>query len=144
MPYPNPLPPSGRPVRIRPPRLAVLLLLTAAVAAIAGVTLAGLPSQVALIVMLVALLTGSIAAMRAHWTAVLAEEDRLYLREVAPTAEDLTAHLRRLHEAHVEKVNTALDEGREDLAAELADSYMDEALRAITAAGPSMDPAPRA
>lgn len=146
MPYPSPLPPGGRPVRVRPPRAATLLLLLAAAAAVAGVALAGLPAQVALIVMLVALLAGSVAAMRAHWTAVLAEEDRLYRPAplAPPPGTDLPARLRRLHDEHLERVNAALDEGRTDVAAELSDAYMDEALRAITEAEPAADPAPRA
>lgn len=144
MPQPSPIPSGGRPVRVRPPRAATLLLLLAAAAAVAGVVLAGLAAQVALIVMLVALLAGSVAAMRAHWTAVLAEEARLHPAPPAPSAADLTARLHRMHEQHLEQVNAVLDEGRVDLAAELSDAYMDEALRAITDAGPSMDPAARA
>ena len=57
---------------------------------------------------------------------------------VAPASvdpEDLTASLRRLHDDHVEQVNMALAEGREDLVQELADSYMDESLALITATG---------
>jgi hypothetical protein len=49
--------------------------------------------------------------------------------------EDLTARLRRLHDDHVEQVNMALAEDREDLVQELSDNYMDESLALITAAG---------
>ncbi len=43
--------------------------------------------------------------------------------------------LRRLHEAYVYKINFVLEQGREDLARELADAYTDEALRLMTALG---------
>jgi hypothetical protein len=49
--------------------------------------------------------------------------------------EDLTIRLRRLHEDHVERVNMALAEGREDLVRELSDSYMDQSLTLITSGG---------
>jgi hypothetical protein len=49
--------------------------------------------------------------------------------------EDLTARLRQLHDDHVEQVNMALAEDREDLVQELSDNYMDESLALITAAG---------
>jgi hypothetical protein len=48
--------------------------------------------------------------------------------------EGLTARLRRLHDDHVEQVNMALAEDREDLVQELSDNYMDESLALITAA----------
>jgi hypothetical protein len=71
-------------------------------------------------------------AMRAHWAAAAPVQPRATASPApAPTAADgdtVTAELRRLHEAHVEKVNLALDEGRDDLARELADSYTDQAL----------------
>jgi hypothetical protein len=47
----------------------------------------------------------------------------------------LTERLRRLYDEHVEQVNMALEEGREDLAQEMADSYMDEALGLLTGGG---------
>jgi hypothetical protein len=47
--------------------------------------------------------------------------------------DDLTVRLRQLHDDHVEQVNMALAEGREDLVQELSDSYMDESLALITA-----------
>jgi hypothetical protein len=51
------------------------------------------------------------------------------------TPEDLTARLRQLHDDHVEQVNMALAEDREDLVQELSDDYMDESIALITAAG---------
>jgi hypothetical protein len=55
----------------------------------------------------------------------------------AVTPEALTERLRALYDDHVEKLNLALEEGREDLARELSDSYMDESLSLITGGGPS-------
>jgi hypothetical protein len=42
--------------------------------------------------------------------------------------------LEHLREAHIDKVNAALEQGREDLAAELADDYLDEVRSALEAA----------
>jgi hypothetical protein len=51
------------------------------------------------------------------------------------TDDALTARLQLLKEMTTEKVNQALELGREDVAHELSDAYADEALRLITAAG---------
>jgi hypothetical protein len=54
--------------------------------------------------------------------------------DVDPLAQiDLTEGLRRLYDEHVEQLNMALAEDRLDLVQELSDSYMDQALRLITA-----------
>jgi hypothetical protein len=54
--------------------------------------------------------------------------------DVDPLAQiDLTERLRRLYDEHVEQLNMALAEDRLDLVQELSDSYMDQALRLITA-----------
>ena len=78
----------------------------------------------------------AVLVMRAQWHAALAPEPRAVAAPLpgAPAVGDdeLTGQLRRLHEAHVEKVNLALDEGREDLVRELADSYTDQALALLT------------
>ena len=51
------------------------------------------------------------------------------------SAPDSTSqHLEYLREAYVYKVNTALEQGREDLASELADDYLDEVRSAVEAA----------
>jgi hypothetical protein len=50
-------------------------------------------------------------------------------------SEDLTARLRQLHDDHVEMVNLAVSEGREDLVQELADSYTEQALGLMTGGG---------
>jgi hypothetical protein len=59
------------------------------------------------------------------------------------TPDELTERLRALYDDHVEQVNMALSEDREDLVQELSDSYMDQALHLITAgARPSSDSLP--
>jgi hypothetical protein len=51
------------------------------------------------------------------------------------SAPDSTSqHLEYLREAYVYKVNAALEQGREDLAYELADDYLDDARSALEAA----------
>jgi hypothetical protein len=51
------------------------------------------------------------------------------------SAPDSTSqHLEYLREAYVYKVNAALEQGREDLAYELADDYLDEVRSALEAA----------
>jgi hypothetical protein len=51
------------------------------------------------------------------------------------SAPDSTSeHLEYLRKAYVYKVNAALEQGREDLASELADDYLDEVRNALEAA----------
>ncbi len=91
-----------------------------------------------------ALVAAAVLGLRAHSTAthpapVRARASRIVIPSaVAPDSvdpEDLTGYLRRLHDDHVEQVNMALAEGREDLVQELSDSYMDQSLAAITGGG---------
>jgi hypothetical protein len=49
--------------------------------------------------------------------------------------DDLTTELARLHDEHVERVNAAVGEGRDDLLQELSDSYVEQAMSLMTAAG---------
>lgn len=56
----------------------------------------------------------------------------------APDAVDggeLSARLTRLHDDHVERVNAAVGEGREDMLQELSDSYVEQAMTLMTTAG---------
>jgi flagellar motor component MotA len=53
--------------------------------------------------------------------------------DASSTPDELTQLLRRLYDDHVEQVNMALSEDREDLAQQLSDDYIDQALRLITA-----------
>jgi hypothetical protein len=51
------------------------------------------------------------------------------------TTLDLTTRLEALRDEYTYRVNMLLDEGREDLAAALADDYVEEATRALAEAG---------
>jgi hypothetical protein len=51
-----------------------------------------------------------------------------------PAEPDLTARLRALHDDYVWRVNAAVAEGREDLAQEMSDDYVDEATRVLAEA----------
>ena len=46
-------------------------------------------------------------------------------------ADDTAEYLRYLRDAYTYKVNAALERGRDDLAAELADDYLEEVRRAL-------------
>jgi hypothetical protein len=49
------------------------------------------------------------------------------------TADNTSQYLAYLREAYVFKVNAALERGREDVATELADDYLDEVRSALEA-----------
>jgi phage shock protein A len=53
-----------------------------------------------------------------------------------PASGDSAEYLEYLREAYVHKVNAALERGRDDLAAELADDYLDEVRRALEGVSP--------
>ena len=53
-----------------------------------------------------------------------------------------TQRLRELHEYYVWQVNAAVAEGRDDLVAELADQYLEDAMAELTAASPALDSHP--
>jgi phage shock protein A len=52
----------------------------------------------------------------------------------ASESDSTAQHLEYLRDAYIHKVNAALERGREDLAAELADDYLDEMRSALEAA----------
>jgi hypothetical protein len=52
--------------------------------------------------------------------------------EATEPGEPIKLYLEKLHEQYTVLVNTAVEEGREDLAESFSDTYADEALRAIT------------
>jgi hypothetical protein len=54
-----------------------------------------------------------------------------------PTPDDLSRHLRDLHDAYVDKVNRLIAENREDLIQGLVDTYAEEALAAMTGSASS-------
>jgi hypothetical protein len=49
------------------------------------------------------------------------------------TSDDASQYVQYLREAYIYKVNAALERGREDLAAELADDYLDEVRSTLAA-----------
>jgi quinol-cytochrome oxidoreductase complex cytochrome b subunit len=112
-----------------------------AVAVVLGAATFVLPmaaGAVALGVATAALAIAAVQSLRSQWAAATHVPAPSTVALAAPgavPADALTDRLHRLHELHAEKINLALDEGREGLAAELSDTYADEALRAITAAG---------
>jgi hypothetical protein len=75
-------------------------------------------------------------------SAACAEEDGRYRPEADLEAVDMTPmegetrRLRELHELYVWQVNAAVEEGRDDLVAELADEYFEVALAELAVARP--------
>jgi hypothetical protein len=51
----------------------------------------------------------------------------------------ISQRLRELHDSYADRVNRLVEEGREDLALEVADAYTEEAIRLIVASGGSAD-----
>ena len=56
-----------------------------------------------------------------------------------PAWNDTEEYLRYLRDAYTYKVNAALEQGRDDLAVELADDYLDEVRRALEGVTPPPD-----
>ncbi|HEY0401400.1 MAG TPA: hypothetical protein VGD09_05230 [Blastococcus sp.] len=129
--------PEDRRGRIRALVLTSVSLLV--LAAVAGPTAALVTLSLAAITLAAAALLGR-RARRAAATitpapAGIPMADPSTADAEAVTPDVLTERLRVLHDDHVEQVNMALAEGREDLAQELSDSYMDESLALITTGG---------
>jgi hypothetical protein len=101
-------------------RTSGLLVLAVAAAALGATAVLGLRARAA---------AGPAATRRTPARSVLSSA----VANESLDADDLTARLRRLHDDHVEQVNQAVGEGREDLVQELSDSYMNESLALITA-----------
>jgi hypothetical protein len=81
---------------------------------------------------------GAAAALGAHTRSATPDVPAPALTAPALDAVDggeLTARLTRLHDDHVERVNAAVGEGREDLVQELSDSYVEQAMALMTTAG---------
>jgi hypothetical protein len=109
------------------------LLLTSLVLAAAAVVLAGAPGHLTLALAVAALGSAAVLGLRSRWVAAGPAPAGDAVRTTVPgDTGDLTTRLRRLYDDHVEQVNLALAEGREDLARELSDAYMDQALSLIT------------
>ena len=120
-------------------RIRALVIAGACVAVLA--VLAGGTGLLALAMLTAALGTAAVLCLRAGHGSPRPARSRLRRAPLASPAagslepEGLTARLRQLHDDHVEQVNMALAEDREDLVQELSDNYMDESLALITAAG---------
>jgi hypothetical protein len=139
--------PAGEPAAPAPDSRIRLLLLTAAVLGIAAAVLGDAPGVLAFVLAVGALGAASALALRDRWTALQPDDAGLLtgsapeLPAWTPAQADspydtaLTADLRRLYADHVEQLNLALAEGREDLARELSDAYPDRALALLTDAG---------
>jgi hypothetical protein len=129
--------PASRRGRIR--ALVLTGVSLAVLAAVVGPT----ADLVVLLLALTSLGAATVLGLRTRRPAVRPAPARPVARASAPspadpepvTRDDLAERLRTLHEEHVELVNLALSEGREDLVQELSDSYADQALRLITAEG---------
>jgi hypothetical protein len=143
MPLPTPLPTPAAPTPRRrgPGRIGRLVLTAFALAALTAVT--GHTVAVCLLVAATAVLGVAAAlAVLEHWAAAAPTEPAPLtatavraVRETVPDDDDsVNRQLRRLHAAHVEKVNLALDGGRDQLARELSDDYADQALALLTSA----------
>ena len=144
MPFPTPISPVGSPARApRTLRRAVPFLLAAVVlaacAAGLGQTAGPAAGLAALLAASAALLAAAVVGARAHWTAALAGEPAVAAPISSPLervpGDVLAVQLRALQQRATDKVSRALQAGREDLARELSDSYADDALQLITAAG---------
>jgi hypothetical protein len=110
--------------------IRVAVLTSAALAAVAAVV-GGTTGYVALALAVGALGVAALLGMRSRWVAATPDQEPA-LDVLLDGDGELSARLRRLHDEHVEQVNLALDEGREDLVRELSDAYMDQALNLIT------------
>jgi hypothetical protein len=126
--------PDGRRGRIR-----ALVLVTVALTVLAFV--ADGAASLVLVLAVTALGTAGLLSLHARSAAAAPVAETPAAPPVtAPAADvdplaqiDLTERLRRLHDEHVEQLNMAVAEDRLDLVQELSDSYMDQALRLITA-----------
>jgi len=108
-------------------RALVLVGLVLAVLAVVTDGTAGL----ALVLTTSALSAAGLLALRADRVAETPARTTADVDPLTPT--DVTECLRRLYDDHVEQINMALAEDRDDLVQELSDSYMDQSLRLITA-----------
>jgi hypothetical protein len=138
--------PVGAPASAPDPRVR-LLLLSAAGLGIAAAVLGDAPGVLAFVLAVGALGAASALGLRDRWAAL--QPDRAgqvpgsapEFPAWSPAESDspydtaLTADLRQLYADHVEQLNLALAEGREDLARELSDAYPDRALALLTGAG---------
>jgi hypothetical protein len=127
-------------------RFRALVLVTVALAVLA---LAAGGTAVLLVLAMTTLGTAGVLILRARSAAAHPSPDAAGATPAMSAADvdalpsgDLTERLRQLYAEHVEQTNMAVAEDRFDLVEELSDSYMNQALRLITAgASPDWLPA---
>lgn len=124
----GPAAPNGRRGRIRALVLTSLALGALAWLADGATTLVVVPALAALCA---AALLRARAGEAASTSSAVPAPTEFDADTFAP--DDVTERLRSLYDDHVEQLNMAVAEDRYDLVEELSDSYMDEALRLITA-----------
>jgi hypothetical protein len=143
---PLPLPPvsstaSPAARAVRPSRTVGFLVAGAFALAILTTLFDRSAGPLALVLVIAALATAAVLAVRARWAAtapgalapVAAPVARPVVWSDDAVADDtLAMQLRELHDFHIEQVNTAVAQGRMDLVADLSDSYAEEALALLT------------
>jgi hypothetical protein len=139
VPFPISSTSTGSPAGSRRPARRILpFLAVSAVLAACAATLGPTAGLAVLLVATTALIAAAVVGFRAHWTTAMAT-DAVAAPISSPLervpGDVLAVQLSGLQQRTADKVNRALQDGREDLARELSDSYADDALRAITAAG---------
>jgi hypothetical protein len=144
----HPVVPTGGTAATDAPRGRILTLVVTGLVLGAAAAASDRTAGLALAVVVIALGAAAVVARRGRRIAV--RRDQGHAGTTFPVADyefvtpdELTERLRELYDDHVEQVNMALSEDREDLVQELSDSYMDQALHLITAgARPSSDSLP--
>ena len=139
MPFPTPLSPVDSPAAARRRAPGTLpLSIVAVVLAASAFALPVAGAAVALGLATLALAGAAVQSLRHRWAGATRAEVGPTVARVTPGAvppDALTGRLHRLDQLHAQKIQVALDRGREDLARELSDTYADETRFAITAAG---------
>ena len=133
------IPTSGTAATDGPRGRILTLVLTGLVVGVV-VSAADRTAGLALALVVTVLGTAGFRLLRSHRTPARRDRQRaattptFLAADVANvTPDELTERLRRLYDDHVEQVNMALGEDREDLVQQLSDDYMDQALRLMTA-----------
>jgi hypothetical protein len=136
----HPVVPNGGTAVTDTPRGRILTLVVTGLVLGAAAWAADRTAGLALAVIVIALGAATLVARRGRRASARWDRGHAATTPASPTADDefvtpdeLTERLRKLYEDHVEQVNMALGEDREDLVQDLSDSYVDQALRLITA-----------
>jgi hypothetical protein len=140
------IPTSGTAATDGPRGRILTLVLTGLVV---GVVVSAADRTAGLVLAVAVTVLGTVAlhSLRSHRVPARSDRDRVVTTptfvatdDASVTPDELTERLRRLYDDHVEQLNMALSEDREDLVQQLSEDYMDQSLRLITAgAHPSPD-----